>query len=219
MTLQMNICGPHWADLPISFKCRGPHVNGADDSQRTTSRRRGKNKEQHTIITSCHRWSRINSALLKDGRAQLFFFNWIYVFFPHWWKEIKQWPFVESLETKVATHTVSFSQLRLCLLCSPGFTQQVGLPTFSQLNKVQHFPDSWWSLHDWLIQSLFKSNLPLIIHICRFNTNQTAPDITTTYLHLHYTYTDSAKCGCSSGTHKKEHITPTWASPLAPCPF
>lgn len=35
MTLQMNICGPYWADFPISSKCKRPHVKGAGDSQRT----------------------------------------------------------------------------------------------------------------------------------------------------------------------------------------
>lgn len=31
MTLQMNICGPYWADFPISSECRGPHVKGDGD--------------------------------------------------------------------------------------------------------------------------------------------------------------------------------------------
>lgn len=33
MTLQMNICAPYWADCPISFQRRWPHVKGPGDSQ------------------------------------------------------------------------------------------------------------------------------------------------------------------------------------------
>lgn len=46
MTLQMNICGPYWADFPFSSKCRGPHVKGAGDSQLAKQKGIGEMKKR-----------------------------------------------------------------------------------------------------------------------------------------------------------------------------
>ncbi len=51
-TLQMNICGPHWADFPFSSKCRRPHVEGAADSQRTKQNGTGEKKKQQKFLCS-----------------------------------------------------------------------------------------------------------------------------------------------------------------------
>lgn len=52
MTLQMNICGPYWADFPISPECRRPHVEGAGDSQLTKQKGTGETKTQHNNLCS-----------------------------------------------------------------------------------------------------------------------------------------------------------------------
>lgn len=59
MTLQMNICGPYWADFPFSSKCRRPHVKGAGDSQLDKQKGTGEMKKTKQGFILCHSGSRL----------------------------------------------------------------------------------------------------------------------------------------------------------------
>lgn len=83
ITLQINICRPHWADFPISAKRWMPHVNG--DSQLTKQKGKGRWEERKTeIFISCHSGSRLKGVIKVRYP------------FPHWLRELMQWPFART---------------------------------------------------------------------------------------------------------------------------